>query len=1015
MKVVPSFGGSGRRVLTALVRKFFCMFVAVGLALGAGGAVAGVAIGVTPNFPTSVKVGQTGLPADLIITWANTIGNETHGNRVTGLSITPSCGAIPSQTSACPPASVEAGIPTPISLSSTAIGSADCRDPANPAVVPNPPRTFVISPPGTPGGAWTITPDFFLPAPATPADPAPSCIITFQINVNALPTKDASASQSGLQTGALAGGGATDAVDNRSTGSGSGSTTVSFPQLTTTPIPANGNLGSTPVPLSDTAQISGLVPNKNTNPPSNPSGTVTFQLYPPGDPNCAGAAVGGPQTVNLSDPARCTITPGSFLTNCTMASPINVSQAGVWRWTAAYSGDVNNIPISSVCTDEPVPIGPAQPVLATTPNPSPGKVGTALNDSGQLSIGQAPYGGSITFSLFDPSQATCNGVPRYTQTVPVNAAGFAVTSPGFIADMSGTWRWTADYSGDGNNRGANSGCTAEQVDVVRPVLTIVKTPDGQTYAAGQPITFNILVTNQGPGTALNVRYSPADQLPDPNRSLSWSISNQPAGNPCSIVGAVGAQLLNCSFGNMVEGASTSVTVQTATQAADPGDCGNPQLVLNNSATVVADNADAKTDTGSLICRPGTPPLSTVPNPATGKVGGPAINDSAQLGGVGPFTGTITFSLFDPLQNCSGTPRFTQTVPVSATGSASTTGGFVPDKSGIWQWTATYSGDANNNPAFSGCGSEPVTIARPILAIAKTPDGTTYALGATIKWTVVVTNQGPGTAQSVTFAPADVLPDPNKSLNWSIATQPVGGNCTIGGAIGTQALNCTFGDLLEGASSTVVVSSPTEVNDPGDCPVGVVLTNTATVTATNADPKSDTGTQSCLGNPVLRLQKTPDGGIYAGGDPITFSLAITNDGPGVARKVRLEPADLLPDPNGSLNWSISQQPAQGSCTITGAIGAQSLNCAFGDMNAASTLTVTVKTDTQAGDPGDCGPNGTVLSNSATVKGDNTNTATDTGSQSCKASRPIPTLSPLGMGLLMLLLAGAAIAVMRRRRP
>ena len=54
----------------------------------------------------------------------------------------------------------------------------------------------------------------------------------------------------------------------------------------------------------------------------------------------------------------------------------------------------------------------------------------------------------------------------------------------------------------------------------------------------------------------------------------------------------------------------------------------------------------------------------------------------------------------------------------------TTGGPTADKAGTWQWTASYTGDANNNSSSSGCGAEPVGISAPTLSLAKTPDGTT---------------------------------------------------------------------------------------------------------------------------------------------------------------------------------------------------------------------------------------------------------------------------------------------------
>jgi len=74
------------------------------------------------------------------------------------------------------------------------------------------------------------------------------------------------------------------------------------------------------------------------------------------------------------------------------------------------------------------------------------------------------------------------------------------------------------------------------------------------------------------------------------------------------------------------------------------------------------------------------------------------------------TGTITFRLYDPTQpTCTGTPRFTQTVTVNGNGTYTTTGGFLTDRVGTWRWTATYSGDANNNIAISGCNAELVQI------------------------------------------------------------------------------------------------------------------------------------------------------------------------------------------------------------------------------------------------------------------------------------------------------------------
>src|SRR6266566_5095889 len=75
--------------------------------------------------------------------------------------------------------------------------------------------------------------------------------------------------------------------------------------------------------------------------------------------------------------------------------------------TAVYSGDSKNLGASSACGRETVTVTKASPSLSTTPSPG-GTAGTViLNDTATLSGGASP-GGSITFSLYDPSHADCS-------------------------------------------------------------------------------------------------------------------------------------------------------------------------------------------------------------------------------------------------------------------------------------------------------------------------------------------------------------------------------------------------------------------------------------------------------------------------------------------------------------------------------------------------------------------------------------------------------------------------------
>src|SRR5439155_26145874 len=123
----------------------------------------------------------------------------------------------------------------------------------------------------------------------------------------------------------------------------------------------------------------------------------------------------------------------------------------------------------------------------------------------------------------------------------------------------------------------------------QPVLTIKKPPDAGTFHAGDTISFTSVVTNLGPETATNVRFNPVDTLPDPNSSLTWFLSSRPAQGSCTVSAAPPRpQTLSCTFGDMAQGASLTVTVSSATQKTDTGDCGSPSLRLDNSATAGAD-------------------------------------------------------------------------------------------------------------------------------------------------------------------------------------------------------------------------------------------------------------------------------------------------------------------------------------------------------------------------------------------------------------------------------------------
>ena len=141
-------------------------------------------------------------------------------------------------------------------------------------------------------------------------------------------------------------------------------------------------------------------------------GTITFNLYGPSDtPDCSGTPV-FTSTVSVSGPGN--YNSGDF----------TPSTAGKYYWIASYSGDVNNLPSTGACGDqgETSTVG-KQPTGISTAATS-GTIGAAVHDIATLSGATADAGGTITFSLYGPSDTPdCSGTAVFTSTVERERAG----------------------------------------------------------------------------------------------------------------------------------------------------------------------------------------------------------------------------------------------------------------------------------------------------------------------------------------------------------------------------------------------------------------------------------------------------------------------------------------------------------------------------------------------------------------------------------------------------------------
>ncbi len=258
---------------------------------------------------------------------------------------------------------------------------------------------------------------------------------------------------------------------------------------------------------------------------ANATGTITFTLFSNDscDPGTGDVNVVSTETVTIPAPGIPVGTEGS-VNSSDFDTSTSATTAISYKATASLD-DPYSDPAPSDC--EPLNII-YSPTIVTNPDPDQGHVGDTLNDTATLSGGFAPTG-TILFELFPPADATCAGTPVFSESVTVSGNGDYSTTTGYtvpLAGPSGTYHWTASYSGDANNNPASSDCADEPVVIINPstILTKTATPSVVTtvvYAYTEendgdvPLT-NPTVTDDQCGVATPVPQGAGDPFPGEN-------------------------------------------------------------------------------------------------------------------------------------------------------------------------------------------------------------------------------------------------------------------------------------------------------------------------------------------------------------------------------------------------------------------------------------------------------------------------------------------------------------------
>ena len=132
--------------------------------------------------------------------------------------------------------------------------------------------------------------------------------------------------------------------------------------------------------------------------------------------------------------------------------------------------------------------------------------------------------------------------------------------------------------------------------------------------------------------------------------------------------------------------------------------------------------------------------------------GSDISDTATLSGASTnpaATGKITFSLYDN-DTCSGTPVFTDEQTVAGNGDYLSKS-FTTTAVGTYYWIASYSGDANNNPATGACkDAGEVTTVNPFSPSITTKATESVTVGESIKDVATLSGATADAGGNITF-------------------------------------------------------------------------------------------------------------------------------------------------------------------------------------------------------------------------------------------------------------------------
>jgi uncharacterized repeat protein (TIGR01451 family)/LPXTG-motif cell wall-anchored protein len=508
-------------------------------------------------------------------------------------------------------------------------------------------------------------------------------------------------------------------------------------------------------------------------------------------------------------------------------------------------------------------------------------VPATVDVTGQTCVGTGTAATCDTAGSTGNSVAGTMSVPA-GQTVTYTVSG-TVVAAGSVANTATVSPTNSDCS---TQCGGGAASTAALSAAANPVFSSTKTADATSYVVGQPITYTVSVVNGGAGEGTATL---TDQVPPTVQVTSVSCAASGTAT-CDTSGTSG----NAVSGSMdlPAGDSADYTIAGVVVRAGP---------VTNSASVTPTTSGCSNQCGGGPAATG--PLDALDAPMftqtktadrTSYVVGEPIIYTVTVANTGLGDGTASIS--DPIPAtvsateaaCTGTGGTTCSATLFGTGLVTANVSIPAGQSAVLtiSGTAASAGDAENiatvTPTTAGCtnqcgggtadsGTLPV-LANPQFSVTKTADQTAYIVGQPITYTVTVVNSGSGGG---TATLSDAVP----------ARVTVTGESCVGTGAATCDTLSSSGNSVAG-SMTVPAGESVTYTITGTVASAGSVANTATVAPTTpgcsaqcGGGQAGTGPLTALAAPTFTVTKTADRTGYIVGQPVTYTITVTNTGSG----------------------------------------------------------------------------------------------------------------------------------------